>query len=235
MQPQSHRIGRRSMAGALVVLGLFALEGHAAPVSKPAPPGSVKTERPALARTEPPKNLVFPFESAPWRKVFVWLTEETNRPFILNFCPTGTFVYYGPPGKAHSLPEVIDILNQGLNCAARGLQQFVIVNRPRGFSLMATDEKLDMAFLPRVRLEDLPQHGDTEFAVVVVSQAILDEAGLTLAEIKSSLGPLGEIAGGNGADQFVIADTVVQLRQLFRKLDDIDRERQAAGLPPKRR
>src|SRR5262249_13313603 len=60
------------------------------------------------------KKVKFNMIDKPWREVFKWLTEETGKPVIFVNAPTGTFSFVGPANREYTIPEVIDIINEGL-------------------------------------------------------------------------------------------------------------------------
>src|SRR4051794_4088564 len=99
--PPQRTISRWLIVSALG-LGLLAGRAAAAPApSLPPPPPEPTVEMP-------------PFYNAPWRQVFNWLCEETGKPVLSCWTPTGGFTYQGPPGKRHTIPEVVALLNEAL-------------------------------------------------------------------------------------------------------------------------
>ena len=76
---------------------------------------------PAFAQTggdkkAPPAEKSFTFEmrDKPWMGVFEFLTDKTGRHFISGDAPTGTFNFIGQRGRKYTIPQIIDIINDGL-------------------------------------------------------------------------------------------------------------------------
>src|SRR5713226_180546 len=80
-----------------------------APAPAPMPPAVKPAEEPRYA---------FEMRDKPWIDVFEWLNDKTKLAIYAIDKPTGTFTYIGakavgqPP--SYTIPEVIDILNEGL-------------------------------------------------------------------------------------------------------------------------
>jgi type II secretory pathway component GspD/PulD (secretin) len=164
------------------------------------------------------KRLTVSFQNQPWKKVLEWLSEEARLPVIANAFPTGTFTFIGPPGRRYALPEVIDIINEGL-LANSATQKYYLVNRGQSFTLIPADERLDPALVPTVRPQDLPARGRTEVVRVVVPLLFLKASDL-VPELKKLLSPAGEV--GTLANRLVLQDTAGNLRQLLHTLQELD-------------
>ena len=50
----------------------------------------------------------------PYVKLFTWITEETKKPLVNTFMPSGSFTFLGPPGATYSMPQIIEYINQDL-------------------------------------------------------------------------------------------------------------------------
>src|SRR5205823_3436401 len=105
----------------------------------------------------PEKTHAFEMRAQPWSKVFEWLTDATGRPFISPSLPKGTFNFVPPNDRKYTIPEIIDIINDGLIA-----NKWLLIDRGRSYALIPADEKLDPALLARIPLEELPKHGKTE-------------------------------------------------------------------------
>src|SRR5262249_55519299 len=88
------------------------------------------------------KRVAFSMDGKPWGAVFEWLTEQPAKPFVPSFNPTGSFPFIGPAGRKYTIPEVIDIINEGL-LANSATQKFYLINRGQSFTLIPADEKPD--------------------------------------------------------------------------------------------
>src|SRR5438132_8553666 len=60
------------------------------------------------------KAFTFEMRAKPWSAVFEWLTEKTGREFVSPVSPSGTLNFIAPKGKKYSIPQIIDIINDGL-------------------------------------------------------------------------------------------------------------------------
>src|SRR5262245_33977870 len=127
---------RRRFAASLVhhvgLTALLAILVTCASSSSRADPGRLLTSRTATAAPPPAaavppapvkkvdvkkkdeKLYSFTMDKKPWGSVFTWLAERTGRPVIAPNTPAGSFTFIPPPGKQYTLPEVIDLINDGL-------------------------------------------------------------------------------------------------------------------------
>ena len=54
--------------------------------------------------------------------------------------PTGTFTFIGPEKKSYTLPEVIDIINDGL-LSAEPTQKYYLIHGQRTFTVVGSEAK----------------------------------------------------------------------------------------------
>jgi hypothetical protein len=188
---------------------------------KPADKGDApKPDKPA-DRADPPKKpeektYAFEMRDKPWAAVFEWYAETSGLGFTGSFKPTGTFTFIPPPGKKYTLPEITDIINEGL-LSQKGL----LVRRNTTFSVLPADEKVDPILIPRVRLEELPKRGKTELISVVIPLTYLKAKDVG-PEVKKLLGTFGDIVVMEKANQFVIQDTAGNLAQVNATIVDME-------------
>src|SRR4029077_5322419 len=104
----------------------------------------------------------FEMRGKPWTTVFEWLADKTGKEFSSVNYPSGTFNVISPKGKKYTIPQVIDIINDGLL-----KDKWVLLNRGSSFMIVPADEKIDPALVPRVSIEELPEHGETEIVSTV--------------------------------------------------------------------
>src|SRR5207249_3798499 len=133
------------------------------------------------------KRVRLEFRDKRWADVLDWFRDQVGVPFISNYKPTGTFTFTPeklPNGqqREYTIPEVIDILNQALQ-----LQKFILIRREASFMILPADERIDPAVLPRIRVEDLPTRGKTEYVSVVVQLGNL-KAEDVAADVKKLMG-----------------------------------------------
>jgi len=164
------------------------------------------------------KKVAFEMRDKPWPAVLEWLADQSELPFAGIHKPTGTFTYIGPKqGKTqHTIPEVIDILNEALTS-----QKFVIIRRTASFTVLPADEKIPPEMLPRLTIPELESRGKTEIAQVVLplhSQNAEDIVG----EVKKMMGPFGEVVALSVANQLILQDAAGNLRQIIKTLQDTE-------------
>jgi hypothetical protein len=156
----------------------------------------------------------FEMRGKPWSAVFEWLTDKTGRGFSSTNNPSGTRNVITPKGKKYTIPQIIDLVNDGLLS-----QKWVLLNRGTTFSLVPADEKIDPALVPRIALKELSEHGDTEIVSTVYQcQALVAED--SAPEVKRQLGPFGEVITLHKANQLILQDTVGNLKRITKALDD---------------
>src|SRR5262249_15283664 len=115
------------------------------------------TDKPAVSKVFEAKHS-FEMRDKPWKGVFEWLTDKTGIPFISDEPPpTGSFNFIAKQGQKYSIPEVIDIINEGLL-----YKKFLLIRRETAFTIVPADVKIPPELLPRIRLDDLDKHGATE-------------------------------------------------------------------------
>jgi type II secretion system protein D len=174
----------------------------------PAPPGKENASR--------PKTVAFEMRDKPWSSVLEWLSDQTGLPVITSYKPTGTFSFIDPKKKEYTIPEIIDILNEGLL-----EKKFVLIRRERSFTIVPADEKIPPDYLPRIRLEDLEGHGNTEIAQIVLPLTSLVAEDLQ-PEVKKMMGPFGEAVAMAKANQLILTDTVGNLKRVCKTIKDIE-------------
>ncbi|MFM7151377.1 MAG: hypothetical protein ACKO23_16195, partial [Gemmataceae bacterium] len=248
--PRTHRswhegVVRRLIPGAVLALALgvassssranpgkdviFRLNPAAPPPAAASQPG-VEAAPVTVKNTEEKKKdeklHAFNMDKKPWGSVFAWLSERTGKPVIASAAqPTGTFSFTSPPGKRYSIPEVIDIINDGL-LGNSATQKFYMINRERNFTVVPADEKVDPALLPRILPEDLEERGRTELVQLIMTLKALD-AEQQAPEVKRMMGPFGEVSALTASNSLLLQDTVSNLRRIKRTLDL--QEQQATG------
>jgi hypothetical protein len=111
--------GRCLIFAVLVLVGI-AIEASSAPAPQPAP-----------------KTFKFSMDNQAWSAVFAWLTEETGKPVVKTYCPTGTFTFHGAPDKEYTISEIIGIINEAL---AEIPVRLMLVQHGRSFAIYYRDE-----------------------------------------------------------------------------------------------
>jgi type II secretory pathway component GspD/PulD (secretin) len=199
-----------------------------------APAGTLKTAfvvevrhpRPAAAR-----GLTMEFRNKPWKQVLEWLADTTEMPVIASFTPAGTFTFIPPKaGQRFTIPEVIDILNEGL-----AGHHSLLVRRNRSFVLISTGmlPAPDGHSFLSLRIEDLAGHGRTELAQVIIPLRRLVAADV-VPELKKLLGPHGEVVAIGSTNALVLLDTVGNIRRIYSLIQELERGAKEGDGKPKK-
>lgn len=197
--------------------GAQAPSGQDKPADKTILPTESKDKVVEKAVTPPDpkeKRIAFAMRDVPWSKVMEWLSDQTGLHFISNHIPTGTFNFIPPKDKKYTIPEVIDLLNDGLL-----LHKYVLIRRDTSFTILPADEKIDPALVPRIALEDLKDRGKTEMVSVVLKLKALISTDFA-PEVKKMMGPFGEVVPLAQSNQLVMQDTAGNLRRILKMVQE---------------
>jgi hypothetical protein len=158
----------------------------------------------------PPGAQTYPFEvrEQPWRKVFEWLANKTQLPFMDPdvHTPPGALTFLPPVSpngkpKEYTLPQIIDIINESLR-----VQNMMVLRRDAAIVLIDTTEKLDGRLVPRITPAELANHGRTEPVSVVLPLRTL-KAQEIAAEARQLLGESGAIEVLPRVNALLLCDT----------------------------
>src|SRR5262249_12590696 len=153
-------------AGLLLMVGFILSGGGFGRTEDPQKPEAADSPKPAKDEWAG-KTVKFEMRDKPWGQVLELLADWTGVPVILikDDKPTGTFTYIAPKTgpKELTIPQVIDILNQSLEG-----QNYLLIRRSASFTIVRSDQKIDPALVPRISIEELKQHGETEYASIVL-------------------------------------------------------------------
>ena len=161
-----------------------------------------------------PKAYTFEMRGKPWPAVFEWLTDKTGRDFISSNAPSGTFNVITQKGRKYTIPQIINIINDGLL-----KEKWALLNRGTSFTLVPADEKIDPALVPRIPISELGEHGNTEI-VSTVYQCKSLVAEDSAPEVKKQMGPFGEVIVLHKANQLILQDAVGNVMRIKKELDD---------------
>src|SRR5438067_9214533 len=198
-------------AGMLLLVGLMILGGGFARTENPQKPADADAQKPAKDDWAG-KTVRFEMRDKPWSHVLEQLSDWTNLPVIINDAkPTGTFGYIAPKNapKDLTIPQVIDILNQSLEA-----QKMLIIRRSASFTIVPADKKIDPAMVPRISIDELKQHGETEYASIVLPLKAIN-ADEEVKEVTKMMGPFGDAVAMAEANQLVLQDTVGNLKRVI--------------------
>ena len=199
------------LGGFWLSTALSAEPNQQAKTQTPAP----KTEAATPKANEP--TFEFIMRDKPWAAVFEWLNEHSGLPVIYSNKPSGTFNFVPPKDKNYTIPEIMDILNEGLLT-----QNFLLIRRDQSFLLVPATDKLDPSLVPRIRVEDLPKRGNTEMVSVTINLTAMVAEDM-VSEIKELLGPYGKVVALNKANQLVITDTARNVKFIVNDIQNIEK------------
>lgn len=172
----------------------------------------------ALAQDAKPKTYSVNFQNASWDVVLAWYAEETGLTFVEakdKALPKGALTLRNAVGKKFTLGETTDLLNEALI-----QQKWLLIRGEKSFVVVPADEKIDPALVPKVKVEDLKDRGDTELVQVVlkVPAALEDEA----KELWKFLTPFGSMV--RLKDTVIVTDTrksVLRIRTILTEVEKL--------------
>src|SRR5262249_3621018 len=119
----------------LILLGVGTVwVGAARPVK------AVQPEKPPVKKDDKKpdlKKFKFTVAGARWDEVFRWLLQESNKPVVTEYKPTGTCSVLVPEKAEYTLPQTIDLINQALIG-----QKYILIQRKNTFTLVPADKKV---------------------------------------------------------------------------------------------
>jgi hypothetical protein len=175
-----------------------------------------RTNEPKAAPAKPEtRKFKFNVRGAPWEVVFQWLARETGKPLISQYKPPGTMSVHIPEGAVYTLPETIDLINEAL-----ADQKYILIQRERSFTLVPTDDRIDIA--PRIPVEDLDKRGNTEIVSIILPLKNF-RAEEVATDVKRLLSKFGEVAALTAFNKLMIQDTVGNLKQIVSLVISEDR------------
>jgi hypothetical protein len=156
---------------------------------------------------------LFEMRGKTWGAVFEWLTDKTGRPFISRDIPPGTFNFITQKDQKFTIPQVIDIINDGLYPL-----KYVLIDKGTSFTVYPADLDFEA---PRVAPEDLSKHGQTEIVATVLKLKSLVAEDLA-PEVKKQLGPFGKVVPLPSLNQMILQDRVVTLQRIIATIREAD-------------
>ncbi|HXG13179.1 MAG TPA: secretin N-terminal domain-containing protein [Gemmataceae bacterium] len=207
----------------LFLTALAVLASCAVAVQAVDPERMTKADEPADAAKPPEKKIAFDMRGMPWGKVLEWLSDQTSMPVIADFPLQGTFTFISPKGRLYSIPEVVDILNDALL-----RQKYLLIRREHNFVLVPAggqDEKIPAEYIPRIRADELEQHGNTEVVQLVLPLKSLVAEDIK-AEIRNMLGTYGEVVALSSSNELILTDRVGNLKRIWKDLKTIEENEQ---------
>jgi WD40 repeat protein len=169
---------------------------------------------------ETDKKFTFSVNNKPWADVFAWLSDATGMAVVANYKPTGTLTFHGPRDKKYTIPEILDIINEGLLSNSL-TQKYLLIRGERNLILLPAEEKVDPSLVPRLNVNELDKQGRTVLASVVVPLRNVKVEDV-VAEVKKMLGPFGEVIPIGRANRLIIQDTVGNLKRILEILREVD-------------
>ncbi len=140
--------------------------------------------------------------------------------------PKGTFTFTPPdPDKEYTLAEITDILNESL-----AGQKLMLLRRQVSFIIHPLDKKIEIGWIPRIELSDLPSFGKTELVQVLIplrNLAVEDVA----PEVRKMLTPQGLASPLVRTNTLFILDTVGNIQRIWETIQKVDVAAKENDLP----
>jgi general secretion pathway protein D len=167
------------------------------------------------------KKYEFRMEGKPWDSVFEWLAEVTGKPVMPGpHKPTGSLTFISKRGQKYSIPEIIDIINEGL-LTNEATQKYYLINRPTSFTLIPANEPVNPALIPPITVDQMKEHGNSELVQITYALKTLDASEFE-PEVKKMMGPFGQTATLTQANQMVLTDTVGNLKRIISLIEKLE-------------
>lgn len=213
----------------LAVVGLAGVAGWVAaqqppapPMPPPVPPGAVVppagSAGSAPTSPTPPgeKTVTVNFKLADWGDVLEWFSKESGLTPIYSVRPTGSVTLQPPKDRRFTIGEVIDLLNEAMIT-----QKFILVRRQVSFTILPSDEKIDLSLIPRIDLSELPRRGKTELVQVLIPLKTLNVED-TAPEVQKMLTPFGAVSMLTRMNTLVIVDTAGNINRIYQTLQKVE-------------
>ncbi len=210
-----------SVLALLGVLGMWAMYARAQDEDKaPAKPAAA----PVKAPQDSNGRFGVEFRNAPWDRVLEWFAKASGLAMITDKIPQGSFTYISPDqNRKYTIPEIVDILNDALQA-----QKYTLIRHPRSFSVLAADQPIDPAQVPRINVSELDNYGDSELVSAVIPLTSLSAEELA-PQLEPMKGPFGVIAAIARPNQLVVQDTGRTIKRIRRLIDDYEKAPDAQG------
>src|SRR5215471_8966613 len=166
------------------------------------------------AKAEAPKTFTFEMRDKPWRQVIEWLAEITGLKFIGTNVPSGTFNFIDPKKTKYTIPEIIDLINEGL-LSAEPTQKWTILRRAQSFTLVPADQPIDDVLVPHIEESELDQRGNSEVVALTFESKGLVAEDIAPSIEKKLMTPFGKVAVFAEANQMVLRDTAGNLKNII--------------------
>ncbi len=158
----------------------------------------------------------FEMRGKSWANVFEWLTDKTGKPFISRDLPPGSLNFIARQGQKFSIPEIIDIVNDGLLPL-----RYVLINRRTSFTLVPASD-INPINVPRISTQEFGEHGQSEVVSTILKLKTLVAADLA-TEVKKQMGPFGNVVVLASMNQLLVQDTLGNLQRIIANIQEADK------------
>ena len=155
----------------------------------------------------------------PWGTVFEWLADKSGLPFISRDVPTGSFNFIARKDQKYTIPQIIDIINDGLL-----LQNYVLIKRKTSFTVVPAGEIDPSQLTLHVARTGTDEHGKTEIVYTIVKLKTLVAKDMAI-EVKKQMGPFGRVVTLATMNQLQLQDTVANLERIVATIEEGDQAR----------
>src|SRR5262245_5682989 len=225
----THMHTLRSLRRKMWTLGaLIALSGGTAqaqpqlddqPPKNPAP-GPMADAKPAANGEQ---RYAFEMRDKRWLDVLEWLADKTKLPVNTPEKPEGTFTYIGvrmgTQAPTYSIPEIIDIINEGLET-----KKFLLVRQYSSFTLLAIDDQFKAGNInvPDRTIEDLPKCGRTELVRITLTLKSLNAEEFAF-QARQMLSKFGSVVAIPQTNQLLLSDKAGTLVRFVNDVQAIEK------------
>ncbi|MEZ6099161.1 MAG: secretin N-terminal domain-containing protein [Pirellulaceae bacterium] len=151
-------------------------------------------------------KLRFNFRQQSWPDVLEWFARQADLSLVMDSSPPGSFTYSDT--KNYSAAEAIDLLNSVL--LSKG---FTLIRREQTLIVVELSQGIPYDLLPRVKVEQLNEHGRFEFVSV-----LFPLGGRPLETVVSEVTPLagkyGQITALPSTRQLLVVETAGKIQAI---------------------
>jgi hypothetical protein len=156
-----------------------------------------------------------------WPEVFTWLSDATSKPVISVCRPAGTCNVTTPLDRRCTLNEVIDLFNEELLGNNQPVPCYILP-RDRNITVVPWEGAPEERAM-RIGIDDLPHFPRTVPVIVWIVLPLKTLcAGDLVAQVRKMMGPDGDVAALEGANQLVMQDQVRNVERIVKFIRNLD-------------
>jgi len=165
--------------------------------------------------TSESKKFTVRMQNVPWSEVLAWYAKESGLAAEYIEKPTGTITLFTPAGKAYTLAEITDLINDALM-----QQKYLLIRKAHSFTLVRSDEKIDPTLAIRTKLDELKDRGRTELVEVIIPLPARKKALDTAKVLNKQLSLFGSISVLENTNTLVVIDLAGPVRKIVQMITE---------------